>query len=111
VSSSRTILRHVRVWVVLLVAVLFFVPPLVRATLHLDRPATSSPLRLNRGFGEPETKCQVVPNDLPPRSPVFEEPSPEHVTRMSPGIDEPIPDSPLDSSPDSLRGPPLARLA
>src|SRR5437870_1519053 len=94
VSSSRTILRHVRVCGVLLVAALFFVPPLVRATQHLYRGTTSSPLRLNRGFDAPKTKCQVAPpGDVALGSIVLEEPRSVQIAWRFRAVDEPLPNS------------------
>lgn len=55
--SART------VWYVgLLVAVIFLLPPLVRATGHpLSARDTSSSFRLNRGFDKPEPKRTLTP--------------------------------------------------
>jgi hypothetical protein len=95
-----------------LVAVILFVPPLVRATQHFDRGTTPSPLRLNRGFDAPEAKCHVAPpDDLSVRSVVLEDPRSGQVVRRSSAVDEPTPDLPLGSSPDPLRGPPLSHIA
>src|SRR4051812_24413251 len=46
--------------IILIVATIAMVPPLVRATA---RPGadTSAPIRLNRGFQQPPSKCIVVP--------------------------------------------------
>jgi hypothetical protein len=46
----------------LLVAVIFLLPPLVRATGHpLSARDTSSSFRLNRGFDKPEPKRTLTP--------------------------------------------------
>ena len=112
VRFSRTVRRHLRGRAATLIATLLFVPPLVHATQHLSRGTTSSLLRLNRGFDAPETKCQLAPpRDVVLRCIVLEEPNSAQIARRALAADEPIPDSPRDSTPDALRGPPLAQLA
>jgi len=109
--SSATVARHVRVGVFLLVATLFVVPALVRATKSL-RESTPSPIRLSRGFELPPTKCSIAPPpDVTVPAVSVVEPELRRINRRALAFDEFLPDSFLDSSPEALRGPPNAQLA
>ena len=111
-SLSRMAVRVIRpsVWVV--IATILAVPPLVRATQHLEGSAASSPIRLNRGFDFPKSKCQVTPPvGLPAQWLQRVQPETASVTGRTPIFDESIPDSPPDSRPDLLRGPPLTLVS
>jgi hypothetical protein len=94
----------------LLVATIAFVPPLVRATARMA-PDTSSPLRLNRGFDAPPTKSTVVPPVDLPFETVQHLSLPVRVERFGAPVHEPVPEPPLDPSPDPLRGPPVPSLS
>jgi hypothetical protein len=49
-------------WVSLLVAIIFLLPPLVRATGRpISAPDSFSSIRLNRGFDKPESKQTLTP--------------------------------------------------
>jgi hypothetical protein len=96
--------------IILIVATIAMVPPLVRATA---RPGadTSSPIRLNRGFQQPPSKCIVVPPaDAPPQS-VQHLMLPTQVNRFDAPRDESLPDSARSPSLDPLRGPPVLPLS
>jgi hypothetical protein len=98
-----------RAAVFLLVVTMFSVAPLVRATDHLRGEGGQPPLlRLNRGFNLPQTKARL----LPP-------PAVEHIQTIGTYegslppvpdtvlcLDEAVPDSAPQASPDTLRGPP-----
>ena len=93
-----------------LVAIIVFVPPLVRATA-LIVPNTPSPHRLNRGFDAPPKKCTIAP----PADLVFQC-VPQlrvsmRVERFSAPATDPLPDLLLGPSPDTLRGPPRPALS
>jgi hypothetical protein len=90
----------------LLVATIALVPPLVRATARIAAD-TASPLRLNRGFDAPPTKCTIVPPADIPFETVQHAPLPTDVERCDAPGQARLPDSPLVSSPDALRGPPF----
>lgn len=94
----------------LLVATIAFVPPLVRATARMS-PDTSSPLRLNRGFDGPPTKCTIVPPADLPFEIVEHPPQPIYVHRVDAPGNEPLPDSPPAPPSDPLRGPPVSALS
>jgi hypothetical protein len=94
----------------LLVATIAFVPPLVRATARIA-PDTSSPLRLNRGFDAPPTKCTVVPPAELPFETIQHLPLPIRVERFAAPANDPVPEPPLGPSPDALRGPPAPSLS
>lgn len=95
----------------LLVAALITLPSLVRATQHVSASQDSSPIRLNRGFDQPQAKCRVAPPDdqVVVRSASFDDAVVPHAPRIAP-IDEPIAASPPVSVSDPLRGPPSTFL-
>jgi hypothetical protein len=93
----------------LLVATIAFVPPLVRAMSR--GPETSSPIRLNRGFEQPPTKCTIVPPADAPRESVQHLALPIRVERSDTLAGEPHFHSAPSPSPDPLRGPPLRSLS
>jgi hypothetical protein len=94
----------------LLVATIAFVPPLVRATAHFGTD-TASPLRLNRGFESPRSKCTIAPpidlrgQSVPPLVPSI------HAEWFDAPANEPLPHSAPSQSPDPLRGPPVLSLS
>jgi hypothetical protein len=90
----------------LLVATIALVPPLVRATARLGADA-ATPLRLNRGFESPPSKCTIAPPlDLHGQSVPMLVPS-IHVDWFDAPAHEPLPHSTPGDSPDLLRGPPV----
>jgi|SRR4051794_39279024 hypothetical protein len=96
--------------IILIVATIAMVPPLVRATA---RPGaeTSSPIRLNRGFQQPPSKCIVIPPaDAPPQS-AQQLLLPIRGERFDAPLDDPLPDSTRSPSVDPLRGPPVLLLS
>jgi len=96
----------------LLIATIAFVPPLVRAAARLTDPSTASPIRLNRGFESPPSKCTVVPPVDARGESVPQAPQPVRVERFeASGHDEPLPDSAPSRSRDPLRGPPFPSLS
>ena len=101
-------MRQRLAWVALLVAVLVFVPTLVRATQSFNRD--SGTIRLNRGFDGPESKSRVAPPAVVlPAAVVMILAAPRIVVIARPVfVDDPLPSSQLDISPSVLRGPPLA---
>jgi hypothetical protein len=90
----------------LLVATIALVPPLVRATARFGAD-TSTPLRLNRGFESPPSKCTIAPPvDVHGQSlPTLVVSS--HIESAAAPVNEPRPRSAPSHSPDPLRGPPL----
>src|SRR5213080_4520259 len=95
-----------------LVAVVFCVPPLVRATDHVGAGTTSPlKLRLNRGFNVPETKCRVTPPPAESASLLAaDEVTPPRTMSGAPAFDPAIAPSPHHPSPEVLRGPPATRI-
>jgi len=95
---------------VLLAATVLCVPPLVRATAHFGAD-TASPLRLNRGFESPPSKCTVEPPvDVRGQAVPRLVPS-VHVEWFDAPASEPQPHSAPSQSPDPLRGPPPVSLS
>jgi hypothetical protein len=91
---------------VLLIAVMFCVPPLVRATARLKSNAVTQ-FRLNRGFHLPESKLKVAPPlSRPAQLPSTMEPPLLQVVGSVPPIDEVVLCFQHDRSPDPQRGPP-----
>jgi hypothetical protein len=112
VNASSSADRHARAGILLIVATLFFVPVLVRATPHPDHGSTPSPVTLNRGFDSPPQKCSVTPpHEVLVQSVSLDVPKSGRVIGRSLAWDESVSDSPIDSSPDVPRGPPLTFLA
>jgi hypothetical protein len=94
----------------LLVATIALVPPLVRATARFGAD-TASPLRLNRGFESPPSKCTVEPPvDVRGQAVPIVVLS-IHVEWFDAPASEPQPHSAPSQSPDPLRGPPLISLS
>jgi hypothetical protein len=90
----------------LLIAVMFCVPPLVRATARLKSNAVTQ-FRLNRGFHLPESKLKVAPPlSRPAQLPSTMEPPLLLVVDSVPPVDLTIPLPQRDRSPDPQRGPP-----
>ncbi|HEY7169972.1 MAG TPA: hypothetical protein VH417_03935 [Vicinamibacterales bacterium] len=90
----------------LLVATIALVPPLVRATARFGADQ-STPLRLNRGFESPPSKCTIAPpldlhGQVVPTLVVS-----IHVEWFDAPGNEPLPNPAPSHSPDPLRGPPL----
>ena len=89
----------------LLISTIALVPPLVRAAARLTD--TSSPIRLNRGFESPPSKCTVVPPVDARGESVPQAPPPIRVERFEAAAhDEPLPESAPGRSRDPQRGPP-----
>jgi hypothetical protein len=90
----------------LLVATIALVPPLVRATARLGAD-TSTPLRLNRGFESPPSKCTIAPPLDAHGQSVPTIVVSIHIEWFDAPVNEPLPHSAPSHSPDPLRGPPL----
>jgi hypothetical protein len=91
-----------------IIATLFVVPALVRAT---SSGSPTSPVRLNRGFERPPAKSHVTPPSIVVvKAPLCGEAEPPKVARPVFVVGEPRPDPPPDGSPDGFRGPPLLAL-
>lgn len=90
-----------------LVLVVFTVPAFDRATRHLTAQVPGSVLRLNRGFDFPESSWQIAP-PVSLRQPWLISPDAAAPLqrRAVPAVDELLPESPGDLTPDVLRGPP-----
>jgi hypothetical protein len=106
-----TVARRIRMTVFVLVAILSVVPGLVRATKPL-RELTPAPFRLSRGFELPPTKCSLTPpSEVAVPAVSLEEPQPQPVNPQTVELNEALPDSALNISPEDLRGPPSPLLA
>jgi hypothetical protein len=108
-ASSTPIAGRARVTILVIIATLFLVPALVRATFSTS---PTSPVRLNRGFERPPAKCHVTP---PPvvmvKALLRGEAEPPKIDRLVLVLDGPGPDAPPVGSPDAFRGPPILALA
>ena len=101
--------RLIRISIV--VAALVVVPALLRAAQPVDGGLTTAQMRLNRGFAAPESKCRLPqPVDTLLSQSSFEEPAVPYIGPRTPVLDDTVPDSPRDASPDTLRGPPASLL-
>jgi hypothetical protein len=96
----------------ILVAILLALPSMVRATQHVSASRDSAPIRLNRGFDQPQARCRVAPpgDHVVIRSAVTTTPI---ITRAPciAAVQEPIPVSPSVAVPDPLRGPPSTLIS
>lgn len=111
-DSGQPIARHVRLCIAALVAALFVVPPLLSTLDAVSGPTTSS-IRLNRAPAAPGAKgkstrliCDVAVHSVV----VHDEQGRARLVARA-ALDDLIPDSPVDRSPQTRRGPPNARLA
>jgi hypothetical protein len=101
VNSSMA--GRARIAILVIVAALFVVPVLVRATFS---PSPSSPIRLNRGFERPPAKSQLAPPHVAVlRSPSLDGCEPSPLDRDLPDLDTAITPDPPERSPET-RGPP-----
>ena len=96
----------------LLVGVLLVLPSLVRVTQHVSASQDSAPIRLNRGFDQPQAKCRVAPPDdhIVLHSEAVDDAVVAHAPAAAPVVEERIPVLPAIPAPEPLRGPP-ARIA
>ena len=96
----------------LLVAALVALPSLVRATQHVSASQDSTPIRLNRGFDQPQAKCRPAPPDAPIVVPsaLLSATIVPRMPRIAP-VDEPLPVSRWIPVPEPPRGPPSIVLA
>jgi hypothetical protein len=108
-NASTVVIRGRRVGVLLVViAALFLVPPIVRATSSIK---SSSPIRLNRGFETPPSKADAATSLERSAEPVsIREPEPPHTVRRPLSRGESRVATPSDHSPDPQRGPPTDTL-
>jgi hypothetical protein len=106
--SSITIHGRARFTVLVMVAALFVVPALVRATFS---SSPTSLIRLNRGFERPPAKCQIPPPVVLVAALSRSEAEPPKLDLLVPVFDAPAPDAPPEGSPDAFRGPPIPSLA
>jgi hypothetical protein len=108
-NTRNVVIRGRRTGVLFLViATLFVLPPIVRATATIR---SSSPIRLNRGFETPPTKGDdetTLQQAAEPAS--LLEPEPAVVVERAPAQDESSTLAPSDHTPDPQRGPPAFAL-
>jgi len=101
--------RFVRATVLVVAAMLLWVPPLVRAASPADRThASPLTLRLNRGFDAPETKPRLTAPaheiPFPPSKHGVESATPPSVAPFA--VDVAIPAFTHEGEPGIVRGPP-----
>jgi hypothetical protein len=106
--SSLTLHGRARVTILVMIAALFVVPALVRATFSASQ---TSLIRLNRGFERPPAKCQIPPPVVIVAALSRSEAEPPKLDLLVPVFEAPAPDAPPEGSPDAYRGPPIPSLA
>jgi hypothetical protein len=107
VSAITTRRRRIGV-LSIVIAALFVVPPIVRATATIK---SSSPIRLNRGFETPPAKGDVMSSLERIAEPAsMHEPEPPQVGQRVLSRDDSRVVAPFDHAPNLERGPPAVTL-
>lgn len=108
-SDALTVVTRSRqAGIVVIIAALFVVPPIVRAT---SRVGSSSPIRLNRGFETPPAKADVLTSleQVAVLTPLHIPEAPLGARRPSRFV-EPTLVAQCDRVPDLERGPPASHV-